>query len=400
MKKTFSVFLAALMLLTLLVPAFAADHTVTFVQPSEAYAGGYAFAKVEDGIVSFYEDPDGIFVYYTGRYMTLDDIYENYWDQVPPERYSPFTYGETESVPDGETLVFSLITSPVYNAASATVLVNKVKLEPSADGFYRVKADRDLTIRVLEDDENGLPGLQKNLFDVAMTSDDGFVAKPLAGEGYKATPYGGDFHFRIRIKKGYSASAMTVAVVRDVPEKDYMGELDVVGNFLNRNEVLTSDGVDAEGCRLYTVKNITSNCRIVVTGVRAEKNTNILSMLLKVLRKILDFLGVHIAVVDDLTNEYKMTVDNRAPGVTYTFLSGGVANEDGSLTVTSGNSVTLQVIKSDKDQVVNVSWDTNAASADYATVWTGKRDAATGKTIFVANYNIDEVKSDVVVSIR
>lgn len=407
MKKILSVSLAVLMAALLFVPALAADYTVTFVQPSAAYEGGYTFAKVElleDGVTSavkFEEDPNGIYVYYSERYLTLDDIYESYWDQVPPERYSPAAFSETESMASGETLVFAVFTSPVYNAATATVLVNSKKLEPSKDGFYRVTVDRNLTIRVVEDDENGLTGLQKNLFDVKMTSDDGFNVKAPMGQGYKATPYGGDFNFRVKVKKGYSAASMKVGVVRDVPENNFLGEFDSLGNLLNKNEILVSTGVDSEGCRLYTIKNVTSNCSIVVTGVREEKKVDILNMLLKILRQILDFLGIKIGFVDNMTNEYTVRVDNQAAstGVTWTFLGGGDENTDGTLTVMSGNGVTLQVVKQNEDQNVTVSWPGNDDGA-YTTNWVGKRDASTGRTIFVANFNVDAISADTVITIR
>lgn len=415
MKKILSVTLAALMIALLCAPAFAADRTITFVQPSQkildacadlislkpySKAHPYVFAKVEDGAVKYVEDPDGPYVYYSERYMTLDDIYETYWDRVPPERYIPDAYSEHETIADGETLVFAVFTNPAYNAHSATVFVNNVRLNPSPqDGFYYVKADRNLTIRVLEDDENGQPGLQKNMYNVAMGSGDGFNVKTLADEGYKAAPYGGEFNFRIKIKKGYTASAMKVGLVRDVPEENFMEDFDSVGNIMNRNEMLTSVGVDADGCRLYKVTNVTSNCKIVVTGVREDKKAEILTMLLKILRKILDFLGVQIAFVDDMTNEYIVSVDNQASGVTYNFLSGGTANEDGTLSVMSGNSVTLQVIKRAENQNVSVNW-TEDDNFTYATNWVGKREASTGETIFVATYNIDSIKADTVIRIR
>ena len=419
MKKMLSVSLAALMLMLLFVPAFSASgHTVTFVQPSaalKAESAGfqafnvpevdqyskdhpYVFAKVENGAVKFEENPAGPFVFYSNRYMTLNDIYESYWDKVPPERYVPVEC-TSGSYADGTVLCFCVMTNAAYNASTATVIINSVKCDPGADGFYRVAVKGDITIRVLENDANGQTGLQKNLFDVAMASDEGFNLKTIAGEGYKATPFGGDFNFRIKVKKGYSAAGMKVGVIRDVPEEDFMEDFSSLGNFIGRNEMLTSVGVDADGCRLYKITNVTSNCKVVVTGVREDKKADIISMLLRILRKILDFLGVKIDFVDSITNEYTVSVNNQAADVSYTFISGGTPNEDGSLTVLSGSGVTLQVIKKNENQNVNVTWGTDASNT-YNTTWIAKRDKATGDTVYVATYNIDGISQDTVIAIR
>ncbi len=400
MKKVLSITLSVIMAALLLAPAFAAGFTVKFVQPSAEYAGGYCFAKVENGAVKFVEDPNGIFVFYSNRYMTLDDIYESYWDKVPPERYSPEEFAETETMNSGDTLVFALVTSPEYNAASATVLVNKTKLDPSPDGLYRVTVDRNLTVRVVEKDESGLSGLQKTLFNIKMANGEGYAVKPLKGESYKAAPYGGDFSFRVKIKNGYSASSMKVGVVQDGSIGDFETDFDVLNNILNPDSLLTSTGIDEDGCRLYTIKNVRSDCRIVVTGVREEKKSTVLTMILRILRKILDFLGVKVQFLDDMTNEYTVSVNNEAANVGYTFLSGGELQEDGSCLVMSGSGVTLQVVKHDPYQDVHVTWAPGNEDGSFTTNWVGKRDPETGNTVYIANFNIDAVKGDTVVTIR
>ena len=400
MKKILSITLSVLMCALLLVPAAAASHTVTFVQPSAAYEGGYCFAKVEDGAVKYVEDPNGIFVYYSNRYLTLDDIYEDYWDQVPPERYSPDEYAGDLSFDDGETLTFAVVTSPEYNQSTVTVIVNHVVLEPGADGLYRVIVDRNLNISVLETDENGMTGLQKTLFNVKLVSGEGYALKPLKGESYKATPYGGDFNFRIKIKSGYTAASMKVGVIRDASIGDFAAEFDTLNNIINPDSLLTSTGIDEDGCRLYTLHNVTSECRVVVTGVREEKTSNVLTIFLRILRKILDFLGVKIQFVDDITNEYSVTVNNAASNVEYSFIAGGEAQLDGSYLVMAGSGATLQVIKHVEDQEVSVSWAPGNESGTYTTNWVGKRDPKTGHTVFIATYNIDNIKSDITVSIN
>ena len=403
MKKVLSVTLSVLMIALLLTPVLAAGtHTVTFVQPSGEYAGGYTFAKVENGAVQFAEDPNGIYVYYSDRYMTLNDIYENYWDEVPPERYSPVAFAATETFSDGEFLVFDVVTSPKYDQKTVTVMVNNTKLNRSDDGLFRVTVKSNLNIRVLEKDENGIMGLQRTMFNVKLASGEGFSAKMPAGESYKGTYYGDSFIFRVKVKKGYSASSMKVSVLRGVEAgMGYMEEFESVAGLLGYAEQLTSYSQDSEGCRLYKVENVTSDCHLIVTGVREEKKANIISMLLKVLRQILNFLGIKIQFVDDMTDEFTVNVNNTlaSNGVAYNFLS-GTANENGSLTVMSGNGAVLEVIKSDIDQKVKVSWAPGNETGEYATNWVGKRDKDTGNTIYVATYYIDNIKGDVSVNIE
>ncbi len=416
MKKVLSVTLSVLMVALLLVPAFAAGgNTVTFTQPSSklktqsAAIDGlapffkdnpYVFAKVENNAIKYVQQADGPYVFYDNRYMTLDNIYESYWDQVPPERYVPDTYGSSVSVAEGETLVFTVVTSPVYNAATATVLVNGTKLNPDPYGLYKLTVHGSVTIRLMEDNENGEMGLQRSLFNVKLVSGEGFAAKAPLGEGYKGTFYGDDFYFRVKVKKGYSASGMKVAVLRDVTEDmDFMAEFDTVTNLMGMSEPLTSYGVDEENCRLYKVPHVTSDCRLVITGVREEKTANILTMILRVLRRILDLLGIKIQFVDDMTDEFKVTVNNTLPGVSYSFLS-GTANEDGSLTVMSGSGATLQVVKENQNQNVRVAWTPGNENGEFLTNWVGKRDPKTGETVFVATYNLDNIRSDLTVTIE
>lgn len=416
MKKLLSVTLSVLMVALLLVPAFAAGgHTVTFTQPSntlKAQSAGYenlepyfkenpyVFAKVENNAIKYVQQNNGPYVFYDNRFMTLDNIYESYWDQVPPERYVPDAYTSSVTVADNETLVFTVSTSPVYNAATVTVLVNGTKLDADPYGLYKLQVKSDITIRVMENNETGELGLQRNLFNVKLVSGDGFAAKAPMGESYKGTYYGDDFYFRVKVKKGYSASGMKVSVLRDVTENmDFMSEFDTVTNLMGMSEPLTSYGLDEEGCRLYKVSNVTTDCRLVITGVREEKTANVLTMILRVLRKILDLLGIKIQFVDDMTDEFKVTVNNTLANASYNFLS-GTANEDGSLTVMSGSGITLQVIKENEDQDVRVSWAPGNENGEFITNWVGKRDPQTGETVFVGTFNIDNIRGDTLVTIQ
>ena len=416
MKKAISVALAVLMTALLFIPAFAAGYTVTFVGPSAAYQNetdndgnalgdAYKFVKPADpnnegaGML-FEEDENGEFVYYDDRYMTLDNIYEQYWDRVPPERYSPVTYAATESFSSGDVLVFFVLTSRKYNGATVTVLVNDVKLTPSSSGAYREVENKNMTIKVLETSATGGAALERNHYNVKMISGDGYNVKPALGETYHYTFFGDDFNFRIKLKKDYSASGMKVCVVRGVDlEHDELGDFDSLGNILGRNEELKSTGVDAEGCRTYTLKNVTSDCKIIVSGVREEKKADVLTWIKRIIRMILQFFGVEIEELDGILNECNVTINNTAPGVVCKVLTTvETATSDNSFTITGGSGITFQLTKTDPDQVVNVTW-TGMNDAGYNPTWTAKVDNETGRTIYTAIYNVDNIKEDTVITI-
>ena len=408
MKKVLSVFLAALMLLLCMAPAFAADpagaYTVTFTQPSAAFEGAYSFVKSVDGVAQFVEDPDGIYVFYDNRYMTLDNIFESYWDQVPPERYSPEAFEPTVTLSEGEVLSFQVVTSPEYNAATVAVFINGVPAEKNVKGEYTVMADQNLTIHVAEHNDNNEPVLLKNHYNVTLSSGDGYRVRTLKDENYSVVYYGGSFCFRIKAISGYTLSAAKVAVQRGSDMlSDVIGEdFGMIGNLTGKNEMLTSYGEDSEGYRLYKIDNITSDCKVIVSGVREEKSAGILSFLKRILRLILAALGIKIDALDKMTSYHNVTIDSTAANnVTYKVLRSGIDDNDtdSSFTCMNGDGASIVVTKKSLDQNVNVFWTPGNETGTYSVSWRAEYDYLTGETLYSAVYNIENITADTVVKI-
>ena len=115
--------------------------------------------------------------------------------------------------------------------------------------------DRNLNIEVKES------VLETNHYNVVLTSGQGYSLKMLQGENYRVVYYGGDFKFRVKLVSGYSDADMSVTVVRGSSAlSQFLGDdADLLSRIDGSSETLVSDGVDSEGCRTYTIKNITSN---------------------------------------------------------------------------------------------------------------------------------------------
>jgi len=194
MKKVLSVILAAVMMFTVMLPAFADEaesYIATFTGPSNdlvttnpegEYIGvPYYFVKTENGKISYVEDPDGI--YYLGsdgNYYTKDRFIDGTFDPnstpYSPEVFSPDSAYVLEA---GSTLSFSVGTNEAYNAATANVYINGVLATKNSIGEYSVYVDRDFTISVKES------VLQKSTFNVVLTSGDGYRVRTLKNENYK-----------------------------------------------------------------------------------------------------------------------------------------------------------------------------------------------------------------------
>ncbi len=413
MKKSLSVFLAALMLLFSLVPAFAADgdvtepgdttetgttYNVTFTPPSAAFAGGYIFAKTVNGEVQYEEDEDGIYVFFEERYMLLSNIYPQYHDRVPPERYSPVEWKGTEKVAEGETVSFKVITSEEYNVHTASVFINGTPATLNARDEYTVYVDKDLTIKVAEYDSNNQPALLKNHYNVKLTSGDGYKVKTLKNENYNVVYYGGEFYFRVKIDSDYSASGMTVSVQRGSNDlSEFIGEdFDALGTIMGTNEVLTSYGIDEDNCRLYKIENITTDCKVIVSGVQESDSVGIMATLKRILRLILNLLGIKLDILDSLTAVYTVTIDaGSADGVTYDVIrSSSDELTPTEFEVMSGDGITIVVTKKDINQNVNVFWDPGNELGTYQTNWVLDYNTITGEITYSAIYNIDNITAD------
>lgn len=404
MKKTLSVFLAAILLAVSVLPVFAAEKcTVSFTAPSFEFADGYLFAKTVNGEVQYEEDPDGKYVFFDNRYMLPDNVMPNYQDQIPPERYSPVEYSGNVEVNFGETLSFKVVTSEKYNVYTAAVFINGQVATLNAKDEYTVYVDRDLVINVAEYDVNGQQALLRNHFNVKLTSGEGYKVRTLKGENYNVVYYGDSFDFRVQISNGYTASGMKVTVQRGNNDlSEYIGEeFDIIGNLMGQNEELRSYGIDEDGCRLYRIENITKDCKIIVSGVQEESSVGVMAFLKRILRLILDFLGIKIDFIDSITAYYNVTIDaSEADGVTYQVIRS--TSDDltpSAFTVTGGEGVTIIVTKKDPTQTVNVSWAPGNELGTYQTNWVLDYNTITGEVTYSAVYNIDNIAADTTVII-
>ncbi len=418
MKKALSIFLAVFMTFACMFPAFAADGTATapdageestekfniyFQAPSFEFEGGYVYAVCVDGEIQYEPDPEGDYVFFDGRYMLPSNIVHE--EDIPDERFSPVEYSGNVEVAAGETLSFRIVTSEKYNVHTATVYAkdivsqNESPVPMNANDEYALYIDRDLEIFVAEYDENGQPALLRNHFNVKLTSGDGYRVKTLKGENYQVVYYGDEFYFRVKVDKGYSAAGIKVSVQRGqavlggfLDEED----TDMLVGVMGGTEPLTSYGVDEEGCRLYKIENITTDCRIIVSGLQEESQVGIMAFLKRILRLILDLFGVKLDILDSFTAYYTVNIDaSEADGVTYQVLrSSSDELSPSQFNITGGEGITLVVTKKDEMQDVKVSWVPGNEFGTYETQWLVDYNTMTGEVTYVAVYNIDNITSD------
>lgn len=421
MKKTLSVFLALLMAFTCIYPVFAAEgdtnvpetgegetgtkYSVTFQSPVRLEADAYMYVKTINGEMQFEEDPDGEYVFFDNRYMLPSNIYDRYHDQIPPERYSPIQYSGTVEVAEGETLTFKILTSEKYNVLTATVFVNGSPAAINAHDEYAIYVDRDLIISVAEFDEiTGEEALLRNHFQVKLTSGDGYKVKTLKGQNYEVTYYGDSFEFRVKVDKGYSAAGIKVSVQRGKTGLDgFLDEedSDMLAGIIGKAEPLTSYGIDEDGCRLYKIENITTDCKVIVSGIQEESSVGIFAFLKRILRLLLDIFGIKLDLLDSITAYYTVTIDAaEADGVTYQVIR---STEDelapSEFTVTSGDGITVVVTKKDPTQDVSVMWTPGNELGTYKTDWILDYNTVTGEVTYVAVYNIDNITADTTIVI-
>ncbi len=413
MKKTISVILSVLFVFMTLVPAFAAEgdtagaetqkFNVTFTAPSQEFEGGYMFVKTVDGEIQYVPDAEGEYVFFEGRYMLPSNIIDP--ADVPEERFSIVQWDDFNEIPAGETVAFKVVTSEKYNVLTAVVFINGTPTQQNALDEYTVYVDRDINISVGEYDENGQPSLLRNHFNVKLTSGDEYKVLTLKNEYYHVTYYGDSFRFRVKVKSGYSAAGMKVMVQRGKGILNGLlddEDLDSITGLIGGAEVLSSYGVDEDGCRLYQIDNITTDCKIIVSGIQEEGSAGILAMFKRILRLILDFLGIKIDFIEDITAYYNVKVDGaQAPdGVTYQVIRSTTTDPAPSeFTVGGGDGISIIVTKNSIDQDVRVMWTPGNETGTYQTEWIPSYDHMTGKTSYSAIYNVDNISADTVVTI-
>ena len=419
MKKALSILLAAVMLFTVALPAFAEEgsRTATFQAPSaglittnpdgQDIGPAYYFVKTENGRPTFVEDPNGkYYLANDGYYHTEDELID-----IPAgaKTYSPETYatGVAHPITSGTDLSFMVFTNEAYNAASAYVYINGVKATMNDVGEYVVYVDRDFNISVKDD------ALTLNMYSVILTSGKGYSVKTLQGQNYAAVPYGGEFRFRVKLANGYSDADLSVSVTRGTSDlAEFLGEdADLLNKVMN-SEKLVSDGVDSEGCRTYTIRNITSECKVSVSGVRENKKADILTYFKRIIKMILDVFHIDTSFVGldviDLSY-YTVNIDDSGIGTAdldYTMVTGTVDPfKMTQFNVMAGESVTIEFVTYDEsivrysdiygapghDQRLRVTWTGGNEGGTYGNVWIAHINRATGKTYYTTTFMIDNI---------
>ena len=410
MKKVLSVVLAVVMMLAVMAPAFAEGTcTVTFKSASstlpytDEFGPAYYFVKSEGGYPCFVEDPDGLYYLANdGRYHTREELVEGSIPEGAPT-YSPEKIATDTpiSVEQYSNLSFFVQTNDVYNVATVTVYVNGQPVAKDAiTGEYIMQVVGDLTIEVAEG-----RALQKNSYNVVLTSGTGYSVRMPQNENYHVAYYGEDFRFRVRIVSGYSDADMKVTVMRgDSGLEEFLGDdADLLGKIDGRSETLVSDGVDSDGCRLYTIKNITSNCKVSVSGVREKKKADILSYLKRILKMILDVFKIDTSFLglDDVIGltYYTVNINENLPAGTdldYIMVTGTTDPfKMNQFNVMSGESVTIDFVTYDpavRDSL-RVTWDPGNPGGTYRNVWTAKLNRSTGKVYYTTTFMIDNITS-------
>ena len=430
MKKALSILLAALMLFTVALPVFAEEgnHTATFQAPSsglrttnpagEDIGPAYYFVKTVNGRPTFVEDPNGkYYLANDGYYHTEDELID-----IPAgaKTYSPETYatGTANPITSGENLSFTVLTNEAYNPASVYVYINGVMAQKNDVGEYVVYVDRDFSISVKDD------ALTPSMFNVILTSGKGYNVKTLQGQNYAMVPYGGSFSFRVKIANGYSDGDLSVSVARGSNDlAEFLGEdADLLNKVMN-SEKLVSNGVDSEGARTYTINNITTDCKVSVSGVRENKKADILTYFKRIIKMILDVFHIDTSFLGlDVINlsYYTVNIDDSGIGgadLDYTMVTG---TEDpfkmNQFNVMAGESVTIEFVTYDSsiastrdiygnvegahDQRLRVTWTGGNEGGTYRNVWTAHRNRATGRTYYTTTFMIDNITATTNVTIR
>ncbi len=400
MKKALSVFLAIFMIVVSCTPVFATGTScqVNFVNTvgGSDWYHGYAFVNSVDGEIQYVPDDNGIYVYYAkgGKFTTWDNLFD-YNKPENPVWYSPQVLVKTV-VHEGEELKFQLW-SMEYNLATAFVSANGKQLIPDANGEYTLTVTENTVIEIVEKDENGSATLLKNHYEIQLASGDGFKCKPQQNANYKYVYYGDDFYFRVKIDEGYTGSGMSVSVLRgyDVLAEYLEEDADLILDVLKKTEPLTSYGVDSEGYRLYKITDITSDCRIVVSGVEEEEEDGgIMGLLMRILRLILNFFGIEIDILDDLTAYYNVGIVNNNENVAYeVYLGSEDYTEKGAFTVSNGQGVVVKLTKASLEEDVTITWNPTNLDASYESPWYAEYDE-NGKVVYTAVYYIDNIETD------
>lgn len=439
MKKLLCVLLALMMTVFACVPAAASDllvstlpaadladdgegeFTLTFKQPSEEYKEGYYFATSNDGDYTYIleDDPvkladpqwlyenDYLYDEKNDRYVLAKDVYATYFPENPVY-YTVEKMPETMTVAAGEIVTFKVKTSPKYNQTTVVVRANGVNVQPNVKGEYSVLVNQDLVVNVVERNAANEEVLLRSHFFVYLPKgDEGeYRCRTLENTNYTVVYYGDSFDFRLVLAEDTVVNNLAVTVTRG--SNTLADELGFdPGSFLGQlgigsAETLTSYGTDASGARLYRVENVTTDVTINVSGVKTQESASLMETIMRVLRLILNFLGINLPFLQDMNVTHAVTIKNDSNALDYTVLQGATQDElyGNVYNVGDGDNISLVVYKYAADQNVTVTWAPgNEVGGNYASEWISDYDQTTDTPYYYAIFNIDNITEDTVVTI-
>ncbi|MCR5041550.1 MAG: hypothetical protein K6C36_05535 [Clostridia bacterium] len=250
---------------------------------------------------------------------------------------------------------FGIVVGAGYEAQTMFVIANyggeDHYLKKNSAGTYSVPTNQgDVTVRI--DDSV----LSRRTFLIPLTAGDGFTIQPYnkndpSDPNYYATQYNGDFSFRLILKDDYSDANSVVIVQR----ANTGAEISTV------DEILTAEGIDKDGNKIFTVHNVTTNILISVSLVMSNKMSNILTWFKRIIRLILSLFGV--AIDNNFTETYTVKVVNNVPEAQFEFISGVLEGHttDATVNVLSNTQVILKVtvpqsLVTAGDDLVTVTW--------------------------------------------
>lgn len=431
MKKLLCVLLALLMTAFACVPAAAVsdlavntlpvasladdsegEFTVTFKAPSEEYKDGYWFTTSKDGEFEFVRESDPVkladpqwlyendYLYdaENDRYVLAKDVVKGFPEN--PVYYTTKRMPDTMAVASGEIVTFKVCTSPKYNPTTVVVRANGVNVAPNVKGEYSVLANQDIVVSVVERNAANEEVLLRSHFFVYLPKgEDGeYRCRTLENTNYTVVYYGDSFDFRLILAKDTVVNNLAVTVQRGsnaLSEElgfDPSSFLNMIG--LGNAETLTSYGTDASGARLYRVENVTTDITVSVSGVKTKESSDTMTLILRILRMILNFLGINLPFLQDMNVTHAVTIKNDSNALDYAVLQGASQDElDGNVyKVGTGDNLSLIVYKYDASQNVTVTWTPgNEAGGHYSSEWIADYDQAANRAYWYAIYNIDNI---------
>ena len=445
MKKLLCILLSMLLVAFACLPAAAAElnvstlpaadladdgdgeYTVTFIQPSDwqdengeyYYKDGYSFAISRDGDYEYIPDTrtdksdewkyenDYLYDAENDRYVLAKDVYDYYF----PENPEYFTVKEMDPVitcAAGEIVTFKVRTSPKFNRSTVVVRANGDNVSPNVKGEYSVYVNQDMTINVVERNKDDAEVLLRNHYFVYLPKgEDGeYRCRTLENTNYKVVYYGDSFDFRLVLGKDAVVNNLSVSVTRGTDTLSEELGFDpgaVLGQLgIGDMETIPSYGTDATGSRLYRVDNVTTDIHINVSGVKTKESSDTLNLILRILRMILNLLGINLPFLQDMNVTHNVTINVNSNNLDYSVLEGATPDENAGnvYAVGDGDNLTLVVYKYDILQDVVVTWTPgNEVGGSYSSEWMDGYDQNAEKAYFYAIYNIDNITENTVVTV-